>query len=81
MTPQVIERVPHVDGCVSPVILVIALSMSVSLAVTKMVRSVSSVPVAVRMSLLATGASLTQVTVIVPVAVFDAVGQKVSRAR
>jgi hypothetical protein len=46
-----------------------------------MVRIVSSVPVAVRMSLLATGASLTQLTVIVPVAVLEARGQKVSFAR
>lgn len=55
--------------------------MSVSLVVTEIVRSVSSVPVAVEMSLVATGASLTQVTVMVPVAVLEATGQKVSRAR
>lgn len=54
------------------VILVMALSMSVSLEVTKMVRRVSSVPVAVWISLAATGASLTQLTVMVPVAVLDA---------
>ena len=43
-------------------------------------RVVSSVPVAVRMSLVATGASLTHVTVIVLVAVLEAAGQKLSCA-
>lgn len=64
-----------------PVILAIALSTSVSFEVTRIVRSVSSVPVAVWMSLVATGASLTQVTVMVPVAVLEATGQKLSFAR
>ena len=59
--------------------LVMALSTSVSLEVTKIVKLVSSVPVAV--SATATGVSLTQVTVIVPVAVLLAVGQKVSLRR
>ncbi len=59
--------------------LVMALSVSVSLEVTKIVKLVSSVPVAV--SATATGVSLTQVTVIVPVAVLLAVGQKVSLRR
>ena len=63
----------------SPVIEVIALSTSVSLEVTNITRLVSSVPVAV--SATAIGLSLTQVTVIVPVAVLLAVGQKVSLRR
>lgn len=57
---------------------VIALSTSVSLAVTGIRRRVSSVPVDVWRSLWACGASLTQVTVMVPVAVLDDSGQKVS---
>ena len=57
------------------------LSESVSLERTESVRILSSVPVAVRMSLIATGASLTQFTVMVPVAVLEALGQKLSRAR
>jgi hypothetical protein len=77
MFPE-IERVPPVEGCVSPVIDVMALSTSVSLEVTVMVRSESSVPVEELRSLLATGVSFTQVMVIVPVAVFDERGQKVS---
>ena len=59
-----------------PVIDVMELSTSVSLLVTKIVRLVSSVPVAV--SLLATGASLTHEIVMVQVAVFEAVGQNAS---
>lgn len=58
-----------------------ALSTSVSFARTPIRRRVSSVPVAVRISLLATGASLTQVTVIVPVAMFEVRGPKLSSAR
>jgi hypothetical protein len=60
------------------VIEVIALSTSVSFAVTGIRRRESSVPVAVSRSLWATGASLTHVTVMVPVAVLDERGQKVS---
>lgn len=59
--------------------LVMALSTSVSLEVTKIVKLVSSVPVAV--SATATGLSLTHVTVIVPVAVLEADGPKVSLRR
>ena len=62
-----------------PVIDVMALSESVSLEVTKITRFVSSVPVAV--SATATGVSLTQVTVIVPVAVLEALGPNVSLRR
>jgi hypothetical protein len=77
MFPE-IERVPPVEGWVRPVMDVIALSTSVSLAVTGIRRRVSSVPVEELRSLLATGASLTHETVMVPVAVFDERGQKVS---
>ena len=72
------ESVPPVATCVSPERLVRVLSTSVSLERTAMVRRVSSVPVDVWRSLFATGVSLTQVTVIVPVAVLDDRGQKVS---
>lgn len=54
------------------------LSTSVSFEVTAMVRLISSVPVAVEISLFAIGASLTQVIVMVPVAVLDAVGPNAS---
>ena len=76
-------RTPPVETCVRPVSESSErrLSRSVSFERTLMVRIVSSVPVAVRISLLATGASLTQLTVIVPVAVLEASGQKVSFAR
>jgi hypothetical protein len=79
LVPPVMERVPPVDGWVRPVRDVMALSTSVSFEVTAMVRFVSSVPVAV--SLFAIGASLTQVMVMVPVAVLLAVGQKASLRR
>lgn len=59
--------------------LVMALSTSVSLEVTNITRLVSSVPVAV--SATAIGLSFRQVMVIVPVAVLLAVGQKVSLRR
>lgn len=65
----------------SPVIEAMALSTSVSLERTLMRVRVSSVPVAVWRSLFAIGASLTHVTVIVPVAMFDVSGPKVSSAR
>jgi hypothetical protein len=55
--------------------------MSVSFARTAMVRVVSSVPVDVLVSFTAIGASLTHETVIVPVAVLEAVGQNASLAR
>lgn len=64
-----------------PVILVIVLSTSVSFVVTESVRVVSSVPVEVKRSFCATGASLTQVIVIVPVAMFEVRGPKLSSAR
>ena len=57
------------------------LSRSVSFARTESVSVLSSVPVDVRRSLIATGASLTHVMVIVPVAVLEAAGQKLSFAR
>ncbi len=74
-----IERVAPVEGCVRPVMVrdPVAWSTSVSLVMTAIVNGVSSVPVCVRSSR-AIGASLVQLTVMVPVAVFDAVGQKVS---
>ena len=50
-----------------------------SFVVTERRNGVSSLPVCVR-SLLATGASLTHVTVMVPVAMLDAFGPKVSVA-
>lgn len=59
--------------------LVIALSTSVSFVVTVMMSGVSSDPVAE--SFMAIGASLTQVTVMVPVAVLLAVGPNASRRR
>jgi hypothetical protein len=73
--------VAPVEGCVSPVIVrdPVAWSVSVSFWRTFMVNGVSSDPVCVA-SVFATGASLTQLMVIVPVAMLDASGQKVSLA-
>ena len=57
------------------------LSESVSFERTESVRVLSSVPVAGWISFMATGVSFTHVTVMVPVAVLLAAGQKVSCAR
>lgn len=58
----------------------VALSTSVSFRVTAMKNGISSVPVCV-VSLKAIGASFKQVIVILPVAVFEAAGQKLSLSR
>ena len=74
-------RVAPVKGCVRPVSVrdPVALSTSVSLVMTAIRNGVSSLPVCVESSL-AIGASLVQLTVIVPVATLLPAGPKVSAA-
>lgn len=82
MFVPLIVSVPPVAACVNPVRVNshVRASTSVSFERTDSERITSSVPLDVKRSLLAIGASLTHCIVSVPVCVLEARGQKVSVA-